>query len=226
MLGQVASRRSVRLWTHGHVMGRHMVFAFLCALAVRPTAAAAEMILVAFGDSFTAGLGLPPEAAFPARLQTWLSSRNIPVRVLNEGVSGETTEMALRRVDRVIAQRPAMVIIELGANDALRGIQPAVAKRNLETMIARIRLVTPNLLLTGMRAPTNWGDEYREAFDQIYPEIAAANRVPLYPFFLDGVAENRALNQRDGLHPNELGVQSIVDHIGPVVQLLLRAPGP
>lgn len=176
-----------------------------------------ETVIVAFGDSFTAGLGLPREAAFPARLQDWLASHGRAARVVNAGVSGETTAMALKRVDAVMAQRPSMVILELGANDALRGVQPAVTKRNLRELIARIRAVTPNILFTGMRAPTNWGEEYRRAFDQIYPEIAAADWVPLYPFFLDGVALNPSLNQPDGLHPNQQGVQTIVENIGPVI---------
>ena len=175
-------------------------------------------VILAFGDSFTAGLGLSREAAFPARLETWLRSHGIASRVINAGLSGDTTANGLARLERVLADRPDIVILELGANDALRGIDPATVSSNLRAMIAKIKAHGAELLLTGMLAPPNWGEEYRRAFDRVYPELARSDAVPLYPFFLEGVALNPQLNQPDGLHPNERGVMVLVDRIAPVIR--------
>jgi acyl-CoA thioesterase-1 len=182
-------------------------------------------VILAFGDSFTAGLGLPREMAFPAQLEAWLQARGIPVRVINGGVSGETTQAGLARLDGALAARPDIVILELGANDALRGVDPAVTRRNLDAMITKIGANGTKLLLTGMLAPTNWGEEYRRAFDRVYPTLAAARQVWLYPFFLEGVALDPQLNLPDTLHPNQRGVHAIVDRIGPVVTRLFLSEG-
>jgi acyl-CoA thioesterase-1 len=179
-------------------------------------------VIVIFGDSFTAGLGLPRKAAFPAQLEARLRADGFALRVVNSGVSGETTEGGLARLDRVLADRPDFVILELGANDALRGIQPAVVRANLNTMIKKIQVSGARLLLAGMRAPTNWGEEYRIAFDRVYPDLARTHRVLLYPFFLQGVASDRELNQPDSLHPNEQGVALLADHIAPIVALMIQ----
>jgi acyl-CoA thioesterase-1 len=191
-------------------------------LLIVGTAAAEPRVptILAFGDSFTAGLGLTRDAAFPARLEAWLAAQQVPANVINAGVSGETTAAGLARLDAALAAHPDIVILELGANDALRGINPALTRRNLDLMIEKIRAGGARLLLTGMLAPTNWGDEYRQAFDRVYPELASLRQVPLYPFFLEGVAQNPHLNQPDTLHPNERGVAIIVSRIGPVVQRL------
>ncbi len=184
-------------------------------------------VIVVFGDSFTAGLGIPHEAAFPAQLDNWLRSHGKAARVVNAGKSGDTTENAMPRLDKALAEHPDLVILELGANDALRGIDPSITRSNLAIMITKIRSTGAKVLLTGILAPTNWGPEYEQAFDRIYPELARRDNVPLYPFFLQGVAQDSQLNQADTLHPNERGVTTIVDHIAPiVVSLFLDEPAP
>jgi acyl-CoA thioesterase I len=177
-------------------------------------------VILAFGDSLIAGFGLPREAAFPARLEAWLQARGFPVRVINGGVSGDTTANGLARLDGWLAERPDIVVLELGANDALRGIDPAIVSGNLRAMIAKIKAHGAELLLTGMLAPPNWGEEYRRAFERIYPDLARTDAVPLYPFFLQGVALDPQLNQPDGLHPNQRGVTVLVDRIAPVIRSL------
>jgi len=180
--------------------------------------------ILAFGDSITAGFGLPPEEAFPARLEARLRAQGIAAHVVNAGVSGDTTTAGLARLDWALAGKPDVVILELGANDALRGIDPATVRANLEAMISRIQASGAKLLVAGMVAPSNWGEDYRRDFDRIYPELAQAHGVALYPFLLDGVAMDARLNQPDGLHPNERGVAVLVDHIAPLVARLIGGP--
>jgi acyl-CoA thioesterase-1 len=177
--------------------------------------------ILAFGDSLTAGFGLPAEAAFPSRLEARLRAEGITVHIVNAGVSGDTTAGGLARLDWVLATKPDIVILELGANDALRGIDPSVVRANLEAMIGKIQASGAKLLLMGMRAPPNWGEDYQHEFDRLYPELAKAHAVTLYPFFLEGVAMDPKLNQPDGLHPNERGVAALVDRIAPVVARLI-----
>jgi acyl-CoA thioesterase-1 len=184
-------------------------------------AAARETTILAFGDSLTAGLGLPADEAFPARLQTKLRGQGLSVRVIDAGVSGDTTTGGLARLDWVLADKPDLVILELGANDALRGIDPQIVRANLEAMIDKIRASGAALLLAGMRAPSNWGADYQQGFDRIYPDLAQAHRVTLYPFFLEGVAMNPDLNQSDGKHPNTRGEGILVDRIAPYVARLI-----
>src|SRR5579862_3154090 len=174
-----------------------------------PAAAHAPKIL-AFGDSLTAGYGLPAEASFPARLEARLKDEGINAHVVNAGVSGDTTAGGLARLDWALADKPDIVILELGANDALRGIDPKIVRANLDAMIGKIEASGAKLLLLGMRAPPNWGEDYQRDFDKLYPELARAHRVTLYPFFLEGVAMDPKLNQPDGLHPNEKGVAALV----------------
>jgi acyl-CoA thioesterase-1 len=188
-------------------------------------AAPGSIVILVLGDSFTAGLGVPPKAAFWAQLEARLRARGEAVRVVNAGISGDTTAGGLARVDRALAEKPDLVILELGANDALRGIQPADARANLDAIITKVQANKARLLLTGMRAPPNWGEEYRTAFDQIYPDLARIRGVPLYPFFLEGVALDPRLNQPDSLHPNEQGVRVLVDRIAPIVTRLIRDQG-
>lgn len=188
--------------------------------SLTPAAAGAPEIL-AFGDSLTAGLGLPAEQAFPSRLEAWLRANGIAARVINAGVSGDTTAGGRARLDWALAAKPDIVILELGANDALRGIDPSLVRANLDAMIARIEASGARLLLAGMRAPSNWGEDYQRDFDRVYPELAHAHGVTLYPFFLEGVAMDPELNQPDGVHPNERGVAAIVDRIAPYVARLL-----
>jgi acyl-CoA thioesterase-1 len=182
--------------------------------------------ILAFGDSLTAGFGLHREVAFPARLQEWLKQRGWAVRVINAGVSGETTTAGLARLPEALVSKPDLVILELGTNDALRGVQPNIVRANLEQMIERIRATGAAALLTGVVAPAHWGKEYAEAFDRIFPELAQQHGLWLYPSFLQDVAQEPHLNQSDRLHPNEAGVAVLVDHIGPVVVRLVTQVGP
>jgi acyl-CoA thioesterase-1 len=191
-------------------------------LASAPAVARVPVIL-GFGDSLTAGYGLAAGQAFPARLQEWLRQRGIEARVVNAGVSGDTTAGGLARLDWALAEKPDLVILALGANDALRGIEPSTVRDNLDKMIAKITASSAKLLLVGMLAPPNWGAEYKGSFDRIFPELARIHHLPLYPFFLEGVAMNPELNQPDGLHPNERGVAVLVDRIGPVVAGLIAS---
>jgi len=181
-------------------------------------------VILDFGDSLTAGYGLAPDQAFPPRLQAALHQRGIEARVVNAGVSGDTTAGGLARLDWALADKPDLVILALGANDALRGIDPAAVRSNLDKMIQRIESSGAKVLLIGMLAPPNWGEEYKTAFDRIFPDLAKIYGVPLYPFFLEGVAMKPELNQPDGLHPNERGVAVLVDRIAPVVAGLVEGP--
>lgn len=191
-------------------------------LAIATPAQARVPVILDFGDSLTAGYGLMPEQAFPARLEAWLGQHGIAARVVNAGVSGDTTTDGLARLDWALADKPDLVILALGANDALRGIDPATVRANLDKMLQRIRATGARVLILGMLAPPNWGPDYDRAFDQIYPQLAKAHEAALYPFFLEGVAMKPDLNQPDGLHPNEHGVAVLVDKIGPVVAGLLE----
>lgn len=177
--------------------------------------------ILAFGDSITAGFGLPQQEAFPARLEAKLRADGLAVHVINAGVSGDTTADGLARLDWALAEKPDAVILELGANDALRGLDPATVRANLDKMIGKIQASGAKLLLAGMQAPSNFGEEYQQAFNRIYPELAEAHGVALYPFILDGVALDRQLNQPDGLHPNERGVGIIVEHMAPYIARLI-----
>jgi acyl-CoA thioesterase-1 len=198
----------------------------LLLVAVLGPAGAADRTpeVLAFGDSITAGFGLPANEAFPARLEARLNAEGVSAHVVNAGVSGDTTADGRARLDWSLADKPDVVILELGANDALRGIDPATVRANLEAMISRIQASGAKLLLTGMVAPPNWGEDYRREFDRIYPELAQAHGVALYPFLLDGVVMDARLNQPDGLHPNERGVAVLVDHIAPLVARLIGDP--
>ena len=195
--------------------------ALVLLASLAPAAAARAPRILAFGDSLTAGFGLPPDQGFPAQLERRLRADGIEARVVNAGVSGDTTAGGLARLDWALAEKPEIVILEFGANDALRGIDPAVVRANLEAMIAKIKARGAKLLLAGMRAPPNWGEEYQRQFDRLYPELARRHGLALYPFFLDGVAMDPVLNQPDGLHPNAQGVAAIVDRIAPIVAELI-----
>lgn len=184
-------------------------------------AAAAPLRILAFGDSLTAGYGLPQEDGFVPQLQQALDKMGRDTLVINGGVSGDTTAGGVTRLDWMLADKPDLVILELGANDALRGLDPAEARRNLETIILRLKESGARILLAGMLAPRNLGQEYATAFDSIYPDLAEVHGVDLYPFFLEGVATRPELNQGDGLHPTKEGVAVIVDGILPHVTRLM-----
>lgn len=185
-------------------------------------ALAAPVRLVALGDSLTAGLGLPRADSFAAKLETALKAKGLDVTVINAGVSGDTTAAGLARLDWSIPRDTDAVIVELGANDMLRGLSPDIARRNLTEILTRLKARHIAVLLAGMRAAPNLGADYARAFDPIYPDLAAKFGVPLYPFFLEGIAGDRTLNQKDGIHPTAEGVDRIVAGILPSVEALVR----
>ncbi len=179
--------------------------------------------LVVLGDSLTAGYGLPPGAGFPAKLEAALRERGRDVTVIDAGVSGDTTAGGLSRLDWSVGTDAQAVIVELGGNDMLRGIDPARTQENLNQIVARLSDRGLPVLVAGMIAPRNLGEDYARAFDALFPAIAERHDALFYPFFLDGVAADPALNLPDGIHPNEAGVDIIVERILPaVVQLLDR----
>ncbi|MBN9489657.1 MAG: arylesterase [Alphaproteobacteria bacterium] len=180
-------------------------------------AATPPVKLAVLGDSLTAGYGIKPEQAFPALLQAALKAEGRDVAVLNHGVSGDTSAGGLDRLDWVLGDKPDIVMVELGANDALRGIDPAIAERNLSAIIEKLKAAGVTVWLAGMMAPRNLGPEYVAAFDGIYQRLADKYQVPLYPFILDGVAQDPALNQADGLHPNSRGAEVVAQHLLPFV---------
>ncbi|HZS84308.1 MAG TPA: arylesterase [Stellaceae bacterium] len=183
--------------------------------------AAAPPRILAFGDSLTAGFGLAPEDTFPARLQAKLAAAGYQAEIINGGVSGDTTAGGVARLDWALADKPDYVLLELGANDMLRGIDPKVTYANLDRILTRVAASGAKTLLLGMKAVTNWGSDYQRAFDAIYPALAEKHHLAFYPFFLDGVAMQAGLNQEDGLHPNAAGVAILVDRIAPYVERLI-----
>jgi acyl-CoA thioesterase I len=203
----------------------------LLALGVA-TAACGEALaatrILALGDSLTAGFGLAPQESFPVRLQIKLGAAGVDAQVVNGGVSGDTSSGGLARLDWALADHPDVVLVELGANDALRGIDPRLTYANLDKILTRLKAAGAKVMLLGMRAPPNWGRRYQAQFDAIFPDLATKHQVALYPFFLDGVALDPALNQSDGLHPTARGADIIAERIAPLVARLLadkRAQG-
>lgn len=184
-------------------------------------AGAAPVTILALGDSLTAGLGVGPAEAFPARLEAALKARGHDVKVINAGVSGDTAADGTARLDWALAEPVQAVIVELGANDALRGLPVPQAEQALDRLLATLAERRLPVLLAGMRAPPNMGPEYQSAFDGMYQRLAEKHGVLLYPFFLDGVAAEPKLNQPDGMHPNPAGVDVIVARILPSVEQLL-----
>ncbi|PKU23468.1 arylesterase [Telmatospirillum siberiense] len=186
--------------------------------------AATELRILAFGDSLTAGYNLPPADAFPVKLEAALKAKGYAVRVINAGVSGDTTAGGRARLDWALADHPDYAIVELGANDALRGLDPAQALANLDVIMGQLDSHRVKTLLAGMMAPPNLGADYGRTFNAIYPKLQAKWHVPLYPFFLDGVTLHPELTLADGLHPNTQGVDRIVAGILPSVEALLGPP--
>lgn len=178
--------------------------------------------IVAFGDSLTAGLGVGREDAYPARLQRRLDEQGVRYRVINAGVSGDTTAGGLRRVDWVLKNRPTIVILELGANDGLRGLKLEETKANLERIIQRCQQASATVVLAGMKLPPNYGADYTKGFEAIYPALAKQYRLTLMTFFLDGVAGSPSLNQADGIHPTGEGYRIIADRVLETVKPLLN----
>jgi len=209
-------------------IGVSRVAAVLCAVAAAVTglvtyAPAAEhpVNIVAFGDSLTAGYGLRASEAFPEQLQRALDAKGLAVKVVNAGVSGDTAAAGLSRLDWSVPDGTQAVILELGANDALRGLDPEITRKALDTILRRLKARRISVLLCGMIAPPNLGSEYGRAFNSIYPDLATQTGAILYPFFLTGVAADPKLNQRDGLHPTAAGIAAIVERILPYVEELV-----
>lgn len=178
--------------------------------------------IVAFGNSLTAGLGVGPAESYPAQLQQRLDDLGYRYRVVNAGVSGETTAGGVRHVAWVLKSRPAIVILELGANDGLRGLNPEQTQANLERIIQQFQQAGVTVVLAGMKLPPNYGTEYTRAFESIYPALAQRYHLELIPFFLDGVAGSTKLNQADGIHPTAEGYRIIVGKILETVQPFLK----
>lgn len=200
------------------------LLALACAF-IFSSASAEPLRIVALGDSLTAGLGLAEGDAFPMKLQRALRVKGHNVEVINAGVSGDTASGGLARLDWSVPDGTAGVILELGANDALRGVDPAVTREALEAIIVRLKERRIPVLLAGMRAPRNLGAEYVAAFDRIYPDLAETHDLVFFPFFLEGVATDPKLNQGDGIHPNAAGVDEIVARILPAVERLIARAG-
>ena len=195
------------------------------ALLAAPAAAQEPVTVVALGDSLTHGYGLPPNEGFVPQLDRWLDAHGAPeVEVVNAGVSGDTTAGGLARFDWSVSDGADAMIVALGGNDLLRGIDPAASRANLAAIMEKADAAGLPVLLSGMQAPLNYGPDYKEAFDSMYPDLAEAHGALLDPFFLSGVEEDRSLWQEDGLHPNAEGVAVIVERIGPkVLELVERA---
>ena len=193
----------------------------LLAITLFLFAAAAEAgerpAVLALGDSLTAGYGLPSDKDFPAQLAAALREHGIDAKVINGGVSGDTSAGGLARLDWLLGEKPDLVIVELGANDGLRGLDPDLTRDNLDRIITRIRETGARVLLAGMVAPPNLGADYGEKFNSLYPALAKKHGTAFYPFFLEGVAMNPALNQQDGIHPTAKGVAVIVGKMLPAV---------
>jgi acyl-CoA thioesterase-1 len=179
--------------------------------------------MVVLGDSLSAGYGLPAAAAFPVRLQKALEAKGIKVDMTNAGVSGDTSSGGRDRLDWSVPDGTDAVIVELGANDALRGTDPAVTRAALSDIITKLQARKIAVLLCGMLAPPNYGSDYAAKFNAIYPDLSKSLGVPLYPFFLDGVAAYAKLNQADGMHPTADGVDIVVKNMLPTVQAFLGA---
>jgi len=210
-----------------HAFGRYFL-AMIIILSTNPAfeAIAAPIKIVALGDSLTAGFGLAREDGFTIRLQAALVAKGHDVEIVNAGVSGDTTSGGRARLEWSLGADTQAVILELGANDMLRGIKPDLIRANLDAISSSLKARNIPVLIAGMRAAPNLGAEYGAAFNAIYPDLAGKYEMLLYPFFLDGVAGNPALNQPDGIHPSAEGVEVIVERILPSVEELINQVKP
>jgi acyl-CoA thioesterase I len=222
MPSRILPFRGLRRAAFGLLAGAGMT---LLALAGGPAALAknGSVKILAFGDSLTSGYGLPQGQGFVPQLQRALDAAGIAAQVIDGGVGGDTSADGVARLDWALADDPAVVIVELGANDALRGLDPAQLRANLDAILGKLQAQRRTVLLAGMLAPPNLGPDYGRAFNAIYPELAAKHGVALYPFFLDGVAANPGLNQPDGIHPTAAGVAVIVQRILPALRQVIAA---
>ena len=208
--------------TYRRIINRALLALALVVLAPAGGRAERPLKLLALGDSLTAGYGLPSSESFTARLQGKLEAEGLNVTVINAGVSGDTSAGGLARLDWLLADQPDFALVELGANDGLRGLDPQVTYDNLDAVLTRLNQHGIPALLAGMYAPPNLGRDYAAPFNKVFPRLAEKHRVLFYPFFLDGVAAETALNQPDGIHPNAKGVEVVVERILPYVRKLIR----
>jgi len=206
------------------LVARALFFAALALSTLGAREARAERVIVALGDSLTAGLGVAADEAYPARLEARLAREGYAYRVVNAGVSGDTTAGGLRRVDWVLRAKPEIVIVALGANDGLRAQSPQAMRDNLAAIVKRLQAAGARVLLAGMRLPPNYGAEYTKEFQAVFPDVARSTGVAFMPFLLDGVAADPRLNQPDGIHPTAAGQQIIADRVWPYLRPLLT-PG-
>ena len=202
-----------------------MISVMMATFAPAPANAADTLRIVAFGDSLTAGFGLPPGQDFASRLEAALKKRGHDVSIANAGVSGDTTAGGLARFDWAIDEGTDAVIVELGANDVLRGIPPKTTRANLNEILARLEKRNIPVLVAGMRALANWGPDYAKAFEAIFPELSDKYGAIYYPFFMEGVIDRPDLKLDDALHPNQNGVEEIVRRILPLVEQLIARAG-
>ena len=222
----VQIHRTSFAWLNARTIRPYALIAALAALTLTGAVASNPVprTIVAFGDSYFSGYGMQPGQSFPAQLERALRARGQNARVINAGVPGETIEDGLRRLDATLAAKPDLIILELGANDGEQGLDPAISRANLDSMVARIREAHVRVLICGAEAPEEFGETYRASFNPIFPTIAAKHQVPLYPFILDGVARNADLIQDDGEHPNVKGVRVMVDRMLPAVERSINQP--
>jgi acyl-CoA thioesterase-1 len=209
------------MFAHILVLGVALMMAGTAFAQTQAATEAKPIKIVVLGDSLSAGLGLSASAAFPEQLQKSLNAKGIAVDIGNAGVSGDTSSGGRDRLDWSVPDGTNAVIVELGANDALRGIDPAVTRSALSDILTRLKARGVAVLLCGMVAPPNYGSDYSARFNAIYPDLAKSFGVPLYPFFLQGVAADARLNQADGMHPTAEGVDVIVKNILPTVEAFL-----
>lgn len=205
------------------VLRRSVLLAGLGFAGLVSSASARPLRIVALGDSLTAGYMLPAEAAFPAVLERVLKADGLDVAIANAGVSGDTAQAGLDRLDWSVPDGTEGVILELGANDMLRGLDPARTAETLQAIVTRLQARRISVFLAGMRSAPSLGQDYVDRFDAIFPALARTNGLPLYPFFLEGVMEDRALRLADGMHPSVAGVERMVATIRPSVETWLRA---
>jgi acyl-CoA thioesterase I len=215
------TRRDRSYGHFGRVVQRLLLAAAIGGFFAPAGAQERPLRIVALGDSLTAGLGLPANQALPVRLQAALKAKGIAVEVADAGVSGDTAANGLARLDWAVGDKADGVIVALGANDMLRGLDPAVTRKALDEILRRLAERKIPVLLAGMRAAPNFGEDFGKRFEAIYPELAARYDVLLYPFLLDGVAADAKLNQRDGIHPTAAGVDRMVAGILPKVEELI-----
>ena len=228
-LSMARSYGTFAIWVEGRLTSFVHILVLTMALTAAASATAGSpagtdarpIKMVVLGDSLSAGLGLSASDAFPARLQKALKDKGINVEMSNAGVSGDTASGGRDRLDWSVPEGTQAVIVELGANDALRGLDPAVTRAALSDILTRLKARNIAVMLCGMMAPPNYGRDYAQRFNTIYPDLAKSFGVPLYPFFLDGVAADAKLNQADGIHPTPQGVDIIVNNIMPTVEAFL-----